>query len=65
VEQLALKGVKWGLQMALGFASFAVLARVIGGEKIFNGGLSFSATLAAEIAAWVFGGLVLGLTFRG
>jgi hypothetical protein len=58
----AVKGIKWGLQMATGFAAFAVLGRVVGGDKIFAGGLSFTQTLAAEFGAGVLGGLVLGVS---
>lgn len=48
--------------MATGFAVFAVLARVFGGDKIFEGGLSFTQTLAAEFGAGVLGGPVLGVS---
>ena len=58
----ALQGIKWGLQMAAGLALFAVIARVVGGDKIFEGGLSFSQLLEAEFAAGVLGGLVLGIS---
>ncbi|HEV7593749.1 MAG TPA: hypothetical protein VGO33_02045 [Gemmatimonadaceae bacterium] len=58
-----LKGVKWGLEMATGFALFAVLARLLGGEKIFEGGLSFTQTIGAEFAAGLVGGLFLGVSF--
>lgn len=61
LHRRAIKGVKWGLQMAAGFALFAVLARLLGGDRIFEGGLSFPQTLAAEFGAGILGGLVLGL----
>jgi hypothetical protein len=35
---------------------------VFGGAKIFDGGLSFTQTLAAEFGAGVVGGLVLGVS---
>ena len=46
--------------MATGFGLLAVLARVLGGDKTFQGDLSLSQTLAAEFSAGVVGGLVLG-----
>jgi hypothetical protein len=62
IEQRVLKGIKWGLQMASGFALFAVVARLLGGDKIFEGGLSFPQTLAAEFGAGVVGGIILGIS---
>jgi hypothetical protein len=58
------KGIKWGLMMATGLASFLVVGRILGGSKIFEGGLSFSKTLLAEFGAGLIGGLIFGLTFR-
>jgi len=48
--------------MAAVYAFFAVLARLLAGNDVFKGGLSLSQTLAAELAAGVFGGLLLGLS---
>jgi len=48
--------------MASGFALFAVVARLLGGDKIFEGGLSFPQTLAAEFGAGVVGGIILGIS---
>jgi hypothetical protein len=60
IDKRVLKGIKWGLQTAAGFALFAVIARVFGGDKIFEGGLSFAQTLEAELSAGVVGGIVFG-----
>jgi hypothetical protein len=48
--------------MAAVYASFAVLAWISAGNRIFQGGLSLWQLLAAELAAGIFGGLVLGLS---
>lgn len=62
IGRRALKGIQWGLQMAAALAFFAIVARLAGGDKIFEGGLSFPKTLAAEFAAGVLGGIVFGVS---
>lgn len=58
------KGVKWGVWMALIFASFAVIGRIVGGSRMFEGGLTFPKTLFAECGSGIVGGLIVGVTYR-
>ena len=57
----SIRGAQWGLQLAAVYAFFAVLARVVGGKEVFDGGPSLAQTLLAESTAGILGGLFLGL----
>jgi hypothetical protein len=50
--------------VAAAFAAFAIIGRIVGGSKAFEGGVSFPNTLLAEFGSGLVGGAIFGLTFR-
>jgi hypothetical protein len=50
--------------MASIFAAFAVIARLVGGSKTFEGDISFIQLLVVEFGSGVVGGLIVGVTYK-